>query len=69
MGLFDFLHTKKPVAPLVQLEVSMSAPQERKPAADKRKAECPSCHQALKKVPGAKTKCPHCGEPLKLFWN
>jgi predicted RNA-binding Zn-ribbon protein involved in translation (DUF1610 family) len=29
---------------------------------DQRKAECPSCHQALKKIPGSKTKCPHCGE-------
>jgi predicted RNA-binding Zn-ribbon protein involved in translation (DUF1610 family) len=29
---------------------------------DERKAECPSCHEALSKIPGAKTKCPHCGE-------
>ncbi len=29
---------------------------------DKRTAECPYCNSALKKVPGAKTKCPHCGE-------
>ncbi len=29
---------------------------------DERKAECPNCHGALKKLPGAKTKCPHCGE-------
>lgn len=29
---------------------------------DLRKAECPSCHGALKKIPGAKTRCPHCGE-------
>lgn len=28
--------------------------------ADRRKAECPYCHQALKKIPGAKTKCPNC---------
>jgi len=27
---------------------------------DLRKAECPYCHQTLKKIPGAKTKCPHC---------
>jgi hypothetical protein len=27
---------------------------------DLRKAECPYCHQALKKIPAAKTKCPHC---------
>jgi DNA-directed RNA polymerase subunit RPC12/RpoP len=29
---------------------------------DERKAECPNCHKALSKIPGAKTKCPHCGE-------
>lgn len=29
---------------------------------DERKAECPSCHNALSKIPGAKTKCPNCGE-------
>ncbi len=29
---------------------------------DERKAECPNCHKALSKLPGAKTKCPHCGE-------
>lgn len=28
---------------------------------DNRKAECPYCHKALKKIPGSKTKCPHCG--------
>lgn len=29
---------------------------------DERKAECPNCHKELFKIPGAKTKCPHCGE-------
>jgi hypothetical protein len=29
---------------------------------DERKAECPYCHGELKKIPSAKTKCPHCGE-------
>lgn len=29
---------------------------------DERKAECPNCHKALSKIPGAKTKCPHCSE-------
>lgn len=29
---------------------------------DAREAACPSCGGVLKKVPGAKTKCPHCGE-------
>jgi len=28
---------------------------------DERKAECPYCNKALKKIPGSKTKCPHCG--------
>ncbi len=28
---------------------------------DQRKAKCPSCDQALAKIPGSKTKCPHCG--------
>lgn len=34
----------------------------RQPAIDGRKAECPYCKGALKKTPGAKTKCPHCGQ-------
>lgn len=29
---------------------------------DDRKAVCPSCNGPLKKVPGAKTKCPNCSE-------
>jgi len=29
---------------------------------DERKAECPNCHKILSKIPGAKTKCPHCDE-------
>lgn len=29
---------------------------------DERKSECPNCHKALSKIPGAKTKCSHCGE-------
>lgn len=32
-----------------------------KEISDQRKAECPSCHKSLFKIPGAKTKCPHCG--------
>jgi hypothetical protein len=28
---------------------------------DERKAECPYCQGALKKIPGSKTKCPLCG--------
>lgn len=29
---------------------------------DERKAECPYCKKVLSKIPGAKTKCPHCGD-------
>lgn len=29
---------------------------------DERKAECPSCNKALSKIPGSKTKCPHCSD-------
>lgn len=32
------------------------------PPKDRREAICPSCQGELKKVPGAMTKCPHCGE-------
>jgi hypothetical protein len=32
----------------------------RREPTDLRKAECPYCFQALKKIPGAKTMCPHC---------
>ena len=31
---------------------------------DLRKPECPYCHLALKKIPGAKTKCPHCARSI-----
>jgi hypothetical protein len=33
-----------------------------RPVIDARVAECPYCKGALKKIPGAKTKCPRCGE-------
>lgn len=36
----------------------------RREPTDLRKAECPSCHRPLKKVPAVKTKCPHCGEVM-----
>lgn len=43
------------------LQTSKQQP-ERKEGEDERKAECPNCHHILQKVPGAKTKCPHCKE-------
>ena len=33
---------------------------------DLRKAECPYCHGQLKKIPGSKTKCPHCGKYMRV---
>lgn len=51
MGIFNFLSEKK------QNEL-----QEQPKPKDARKAECPYCHETLVKIPGAKTKCPHCGK-------
>ncbi len=51
MGIFNFLSEKK-----------QDEPQEQPRPKDERKAECPYCHKVLVKIPGAKTKCPHCGE-------
>ena len=31
---------------------------------DERKAICPNCQSALAKIPGAKTKCPHCKQDM-----
>jgi hypothetical protein len=39
------------------------------PPIDARVAECPNCHGALKKVPGAKTKCPLCAEFMFVRTN
>jgi len=50
MGIFDLFRS--------QLKTGN---QQREPK-DERKAECPNCHKALSKIPGAKTKCSHCGE-------
>jgi len=33
---------------------------------DERKAQCPYCSSALKKIPGSKTKCPHCGQYIHV---
>lgn len=52
MGIFDFFKTGNPS----QQESAHQLPQ------DKRNPECPNCHKTLKKVPGAKTECPYCGE-------
>lgn len=42
--------------------LSSSSTYEYLPPIDARVAECPSCQGILRKIPGAKTKCPHCGE-------
>lgn len=39
------------------------------PPTDSRIAECPTCHGALKKSPGAKTKCPLCGAYMYVRTN
>lgn len=52
MGIFDFLKNQNPP----------QRAEESQESKDERKAECPNCVGVLKKVPGAKTKCPHCGE-------
>jgi hypothetical protein len=39
-------------------------PEGRQDGADLRRAECPSCHKSLARVPGRKTHCPHCGLPV-----
>lgn len=54
MGFFDFLTNKNPTQSQ-QSELT-----------DERKAECPNCHKKLSKIPGAKTKCPHCGDFMYL---
>ena len=34
------------------------------PPKDERQAICPNCHSKLKKIPGARTKCPECGKHM-----
>ena len=51
MGVFDFLINR-----------GKAQPQKRSEPKDERKAECPYCRQSLAKIPGRKTKCPHCGK-------
>lgn len=50
MGIFDLFRSKP------------NNDNQQREQKDERKAECPYCHKALSKIPGAKTKCPHCGE-------
>lgn len=57
----------KEQAPEIDLEVSTSVggsmrAQETAGWTDERRAECPTCHAPLSKIPGAKTKCPKCCE-------
>ena len=59
MGLFDFFKKDKVT---VSIEVIESSLPELPYFEDKRKAECPYCQSALKKIPGSKTKCPSCGK-------
>lgn len=48
--------------PEFQATVTASMPSsEYVPPDDKRTNICPNCGEGLAKVPGAKTKCPHCG--------
>ena len=47
--------------PSAQVPVAVLQSSAYVPPSDERKAECPGCHSALSKVPGSKTKCPHCG--------
>lgn len=55
MGFFDFFNKPKNSNKAVVRE---SVPIVK----DQRKAECPYCHSSLKKIPGSKTKCLHCGK-------
>lgn len=50
MGIFDIFRSKP------ETENKQHEPK------DERKAECPNCQKTLSKIPGAKTKCPHCGD-------
>lgn len=50
MGILDFFRSQPKI---------INQQREQK---DERRAECPNCHKTLSKIPGAKTKCPHCGE-------
>jgi hypothetical protein len=62
---FNFPWNKKSKDAQIQgLEVAFvqqdAEPYVYEPADDQREAFCPNCSSGLTKVPGAKTKCPHC---------
>jgi len=53
--------------PLTWQQQPQQAAQSSSTQLDLRKAECPSCHGQLKKIPGSKTKCPHCGNYIHVL--
>jgi hypothetical protein len=64
MGFFS--KREKPIAPTSPKPVDEYV---YVPPTDSRVAECPNCFKALKKVPGAKTKCPLCSEYMFVRTN
>lgn len=50
MGIFDLFRSKP------------NTDNQQRETKDERKAECPYCQKNLSKIPGSKTKCPHCSE-------
>lgn len=67
--LFDFFRKKQSVPNITVTIETKENYIEQAEFQDKRKAECPYCNNELKKVPGAKTKCPHCGEYMYVRTN
>ena len=62
--IFNLFRKKEPT-PIPKITVTLEVNEEsveQPEFQDKRRAECPYCNSVLKKVPGAKTKCPDCGE-------
>lgn len=64
MGLFDFLKGDRESKPNVSIGLSSNSNEQKSlpEYSDERKAECPYCFKALVKIPGSKTKCPHCAK-------
>lgn len=48
--------------PIIEVEYSKNNLPDRPEFSDKRNAQCPTCDKELKKIPGAKTKCPYCSQ-------